>query len=225
MNRFTRWALAPLAGLLCLAAAAPAIAANAPTYTDPAGFQRDPIGVVCLNATTGALESCGGGGSSSSSAPLIASANFTTPAGTTAYADADLIANSGTAGSVTPLDFTACATSGGGGIIRRARYYTPDTGMAGKSVYLWLFKASPTVANGDNAAFSATQSTFLGRIPITASLSFSDPQQEGIGVPENGSEISFNCTTTHLYGLLSANGASGTLQGSKVHTIELEILP
>lgn len=159
---------------------------------------------------------------------IIVGATFTTPAGTTAYADNDLIANSGTAGSVTPLDFTtACRVPNGKGMIRRGRVKTVDSGMAGKSAWLNLYQDSPTVANGDNGALSSTESNFLGRISVLFDMTFSDPMYKGVGVPAAGSEINFQCASgsQHLYGLLSANGASATLQGAKAWTVVLEIKP
>lgn len=162
---------------------------------------------------------------SASGYTIIASASQTTPAGTTAYASGDLIANSATAGSVTPLDFSAaCRIAGGTGLIRRARIKTPDTGFANASVVLYLYRDSPTVTNGDNGAWLTTESNFIGSIPITVDKHFSDAEK-GIGAPAIGSEINFDCATAsqHIYGLEAAAGAI-TPQGAKLHTVILEIL-
>jgi len=156
---------------------------------------------------------------------IIASSNFTTPAGTTAYASGDLIANNATAGSVTPMSFTVCRVNAGTGMIRRARIKTTDTGFAAKGVILKLYKDSPTSTNGDNGAWLTTESNYLGQISVTLDQHFSDPMEKGVGTPSAGSEINYDCATgtSVIYGLLVANEAI-TPQGAKVHTIVLEAL-
>lgn len=157
----------------------------------------------------------------------IVGASFTTTATTTALADGQLLANSATAGSVTPLDFaTVCRVNQGTGMIRRARVKIADTGLAGKILVLKLYRDSPTVTNGDHGAWLSSESNFIGQIPVTLDQHFSDPFEKGVGAPAVGSEINFDCASasTHLYGLLVSSGASGTLQGSKVVTVVLEVL-
>lgn len=156
----------------------------------------------------------------------IVGATFTTTATTTALADGQLLANSATAGSVTPLTFTGvCRVNQGTFAVRRARIKTTDNGFVGKSLWLYLYRDSPTVANGDHAAFSSTESNFIGRISVTFSLTFSDPLYKGIGAPDVGNEINGDCAaaSTAVYGLLVANGPSGTLQGAKTIQPVLEV--
>lgn len=156
---------------------------------------------------------------------VIIGDSFTTPSGTTPYANADLIANSATAGSVTPLTFAgACRVNGGTAMLRRARFKTPDTGFAGATIYLKLYRDSPTVTNGDNLGWLTTESAYIGTISIIADQHFSDAEK-GIGVPDKGSEINFACAggSTTIYGLEVAGGAI-TPQGAKLHTDTLEIL-
>lgn len=155
----------------------------------------------------------------------IAPASFTTPAGTTPYASGDLIANSATAGSVVPLTFTvACRINGAKAMVRRARFMTPDTGFAGATIYLKLYRDSPTVTNGDNGIWLTTESNYIGTISIIADQHFSDAEK-GIGVPDKGSEINFSCAggSTTIYGLEVVGGAV-TPVGNKTHTDTLEIL-
>lgn len=157
----------------------------------------------------------------------IVGATFTTTATTTALTDGQLLANNATAGSVTPLDFSGvCRVNQGTGMIRRARVKIPDTGLAGKSLWLKLYRDSPTPTNGDHGTWLTTESNFIGQISVTLDQHFSDPYEKGLGAPSVGSEINFDCASasTHLYGLIVANGASATLQGSKVLTAVLEVL-
>lgn len=157
---------------------------------------------------------------------IISGATFTTPAGTTAYASNDLIANSATAGSVVPMTFAnVCRVPGGTGMVRRARFKTTDTGFAGQSVKLALYKSLPTVTNGDNGAWLSPDSEFIGTISVTASYHFSD-YEKGIGAPDAGSEINFDCATgsQSIYGLEIAGGAI-TPVGAQTHAWILETLP
>lgn len=157
---------------------------------------------------------------------------FTTPAGVTAYTAADLIANSATAGSVTPMSFSVCLVKGGNGAISVARVKTADTGFAGKKVILKLYKDSPTVTNGDNGAWLSTESNFLGSVTVKLSEHFSGTVEKGFGIPDlndvtvNGRQlISFDCAAGAqvIYGLLTA-GEAATPQGAKAWTVVLETL-
>ena len=156
--------------------------------------------------------------------PVAVGATFTTPSGTSAYASGNLIANSATAGSVTPLSFTVCSATGQSGMVRRVRVKTPDTGFAGQSVRIHLYKTSPTPTNGDHAAWLTTESTYIGALDVTLDKHFSDAEK-GIGVPIAGSEINFDCTTGTqiIFGLVEARGAI-TPQGAKLMAVTLEVL-
>jgi hypothetical protein len=156
---------------------------------------------------------------------LNAGASFTTPSGTSAYSSGQLIANSATAGSVAPLAFTVCRQTGGTGMVRRARIKTLDTGFAGVVVRLHLYRDSPTVANGDHATWSSTESAWLDDIDVTLDHAFSDPSEKGVGAPNHGSEINFDCAAglQTIFGLVEARGAV-TPQGAKAMTVVLETL-
>ncbi|HEV2530942.1 hypothetical protein [Phenylobacterium sp.] len=154
----------------------------------------------------------------------IAGASFTTPASVVAYASGNLIANSATAGSVVPLSFTVCRVNAGTGMVRRARIKTPDTGFAGVTVTLKLYRDSPTNTNGDHGAWLTTESNYLGSMPVTFDQHFSDAEK-GIGAPAIGSEINFDCAggSQIIYGEVVAGGAI-TPQGAKLMSVTLETL-
>lgn len=156
--------------------------------------------------------------------PAAATATFTTPSGATAYSSGQLIANSATAGSVVPLSFTVCTGTGTSGMVRRVRVKTPDTGFAGQSVRVHLYSASPTVNNGDHAAWLSTESTYIGYFDVALTSHFSNAEK-GFGVPHLGSEANFECaaSTQVIYGLIEARGAI-TPQGAKLMTVTLEVL-
>lgn len=157
----------------------------------------------------------------------MASASFTTPVGVVGYAVGNLIANSATAGSVVPMAFTVCRdTSGTSGMVRRAHIKTQDTGFAAATVRLHLYRASPTAANGDHAAWSTSESLWIGDMDVTLDHVFTDPVEKGNGAPAVGSEISYQCAAgvQTIYGLLEARSAA-TPQGAKVWTATLEAWP
>jgi hypothetical protein len=223
---------AALAALALASAPTLAIAADNVAVTAGSGKTiacKDSGGADATDTTNHAVKVTGQAGENHlgeiGGKTVVASANFTTPSGTTAYASGDLIANSGTAGSVTPLSFTVCRVNDGTVMIRRARIMTTDSGFAGKQVILKLYKSSPTVANGDNGAWSSTESGFLGQVPVTFTETFSDPLYKGIGAPAVGSEINTECSSgaKTVFGLLIA-GEAITPQGAKVHTVYLEAL-
>ncbi|RWC25925.1 MAG: hypothetical protein EOS27_27115 [Mesorhizobium sp.] len=114
-------------------------------------------------------------------------ATMTRPNDTNAYAANDAIANNTTAGSVTPFSFSLSDVNDDLVTIERLRLITTDTGVAGKALRMWLFRASPTVGAGDNAAFTAPRATFIGSLSGTL-RTFSDGSG-GIFVPDEGSRI------------------------------------
>lgn len=202
------WLLAATLALGC----APALAQDRLQYTAPDGVNG-------VNVTSKTPLPVG--------LATMAGASFTTPAGTTAYASGQLIAGSATAGSVIPLAFTVCRdTTGSTGMVRRARIKTADTGFAGATVRLHLYKSSPTVANGDHGTFSSTEADWLDDIDVILDHAFSDPLEKGLGVPTHGSEINYDCVAGSqvIYGLLEARSAV-TPVGAKTFTVTVEALP
>lgn len=154
-----------------------------------------------------------------------ASANFTRPADTTAYASTDLVANSTTAGSVAAMSFTVARVAGGSGMIRRCRIRKSGTSVTNASFRLHLFNAAPaTITNGDNGAFSVSGvADYLGAFDVNVDRAFTDGAA-GNGLPINGSEINFALTSgTAIYGLLEARGAYTPASG-EVFTVSLEVL-
>jgi hypothetical protein len=104
------------------------------------------------------------------------SASFTRPADTNVYAHGDLIANSVTAGSVVPMQFALGNTFGVGSFrLTRAWLTKSGTTNTNATFRIHLFQALPTVANGDNGVFSASQSAnWLGSMDLSNSMAFTD---------------------------------------------------
>lgn len=145
--------------------------------------------------------------SGSQFATVVTSNTITRPNDTTAYAVGDLIANSATAGSVTPFSWTSAAT---GSVVEigRIRIKKSSTSVTNASFRVHLYNATPgTPANGDNGAWSTSMSAYIGAFDITVDRAFTDGS-EGAGVPLVGSSILCKIASgTTLYGLLEARAA------------------
>ena len=145
------------------------------------------------------------------------SSSFTRPANTTQYAAGDLVANSATSGSVTPLSFASAARVTGDCFrIERVRLITSSTSLTTPSFVVHFFESSPTVSVGDNGVLNASQAgalattgsaTWCGRASIVLNMAGSDGAT-GIGVPDAGVGITMAPQSgTTVYALVEANAA------------------
>lgn len=136
------------------------------------------------------------------------SATITRPANTDAYASGDLVANNTDAGSVTPGTLTIARASGGTAMLRRCGIRKSTAGVTNASFRVHLYRAAPTVVNGDNGAFSSSGSAdYLGAFDVTIDRAFSDGAV-GYGVPVAGSEIAVDLASgTDIRFLIEARGA------------------
>lgn len=139
---------------------------------------------------------------------VSSTATMTRPADTTAYAIGDLVANSTTAGSVTPFTFAVSRVTNGLVSIIGGKIEKSTTSVTSAFFRLHLYQTSPTVTNGDNAAWLSIKAGYLGALDITVDRAFSDGAS-GIGVPVIGSEIIAvpASGTVNIFGLLEARGA------------------
>lgn len=147
------------------------------------------------------------------------SANFTRPSDTTAYASGDLVANSTTAGSVQLLNFTMPSTNfklQRVGIVHTAITTTNAT------FRLHLYTTGPTVANGDNGAWSTTQAGYLADVDIDCSIRAFTDNGQGFGLANSAGESIDLVIPAGLiiYGLLEARGAY-TPASAEVFTVTL----
>lgn len=155
---------------------------------------------------------------------IITGSTVTRPADTTAYASGDLVANSTTAGSVTPISFASVVLAEGGCVrVERARLFKTGTSTTNASFRLHLFNATPsTIANGDNAAFLTARAGYVGALDVTIDRAFSDGSH-GAGISLTGSPMTLTIPSgTTLYGLLEARGAY-TPASAEVITAVLEV--
>jgi hypothetical protein len=154
----------------------------------------------------------------------VATATFTRPADTNIYAIGDLIANSVTAGSVTPMTLAVSRANDTTGMLRKVRVKTNDTAWASKNVRVHFYKNSPTVTNGDNGAWLSTESEYLGYSDILLDRHFSD-FEKGFGVASVGSEFIFapSSGTQNIFALLEARDAV-TPGSGKTWTVTVEVI-
>lgn len=152
------------------------------------------------------------------------SGSVTTPNSVTTYAAGDLVANSATAGSVTPMSFTASRIATGSFMLRRVRLFKTSVVLTGASFWVHLWSASPTVTNGDDGVFLPSGLlTYIGAFAVTMDRAFSDGAC-GIGTPVVGSDMSIKLASgSTIYGLIEAKGAY-TRTAAEVFTAILDDL-
>ena len=142
--------------------------------------------------------------------PLTSKApTITRPSDTTAYANGDLVANSTTAGSVTPFKFPVPLYFS----IKHARLVKSDPTVTNASFRLHIYEDAPTPANGDNSAWSTTVAGYLGWIDLATNDTFTDDcVLHGIPIHTVEEAITFPIvgrrgTSGYIYGLLEALAA------------------
>lgn len=161
---------------------------------------------------------------------ITVSTNFSRPADNNAYAAGDLIANSVTAGSVTPLSWsTAARVSAGAFMVRSVKLQKSDVTLTNASFRLHLFGASPTVTTtGDNGVFASVvsgASDWLGSLDVGTTIALAD-DAVGRGQPTAGGEIIVKLSSGQtLYGLLEARAAyGGAAANGETFTVYLELI-
>jgi len=153
---------------------------------------------------------------------IEAVANFTRPSDTTAYTSGDLVANNTTAGSVAPLTFSI--SYGRGFKLQRVTLLKTSTTVTDAQFRLHLYKDSPTVAGGDNAAWSSIVAGYLGYIDIDGQTPAFTDDAMASGVPISNSVYAPMSILTDvdqkLYGLLEARDTYGPAS-AEVFTVTL----
>lgn len=157
--------------------------------------------------------------------PYAVSGSFTRPADTTAYASGDLVANSTTAGSVAAVSLAVARVAGAPVSVRRVRVTKSGTTATNGSFRVHFYAASPTAANGDNAAWSTNKAAdYLGYCDVTVAA-FTDGCT-GVGGMVSGGGLEINAMpatgSISIYALLEARAAY-TPADSEVFTITAEV--
>lgn len=155
---------------------------------------------------------------------ITPTASFTRPSDTTAYTATDLVANSTTAGSVTPMQWSLQRLPTGGGNVIAARIAKSATSATAATFNVHLFSAAPVVTNGDNGTFAiSTAQSYLGKIAVDMSTG----GQAGTAyLAKSSAAVAIGLDTTQLsgsiYGLLEAAGTYTPASG-EVFNVTLTI--
>jgi hypothetical protein len=204
---------------------------NIPTIQVGSGNQTKVVEPVLLTALTSggsvvAIKTASDGSivqTNASGFGAVSSASFSRPADTTAYASGDLVGNSTTAGSVTPVNLlNAVKEAGGVSRVERIRLSKSGTSITNTSFRVHLYSAAPTVTNGDNGAFVSTLSGYIGSYDVTMDRTYSDGAI-GIGTPLAlyGAPV-FTVAGTTLYALIEARAAYTPASG-ETFTVTAEL--
>lgn len=144
----------------------------------------------------------------------VSASTFTRPANTTTYAFGDLVADTTTAGSVTPLSFSTSLKSGESARVTGVKLFKSGTSITSAIFRVHLYSTSPTVTNGDNGAWlSGSYSSYLGAVDVTIDRAFSDGSA-GIGQPSIGYfPVVKPSSGSIIYGLIEARSAYAPSSG------------
>ena len=164
--------------------------------------------------------------------PGHAGTELTRPSDTTAYAIGDAIANSATASSVTPLQFTIARVNSFTGLIIGAQLIT-NSATAFAAIRLHLFNTTPFAAAGfqaDNAALALTYTAltagsagalpnYIGAVDFTTFVAQSSSAYS-IGLSDQ-TELTFDCASASqvVFGLLEARAAFTPASAQKFSTV------
>ena len=155
---------------------------------------------------------------------ILTSNTITRPADTTAYASGDLVANSTSAGSVTPFSFTNAVRFPGGSVrIERCRIQKSGTSTSNAAFRVHVYSAAPaSIANGDNGAWSTSIAGYIGAFDVTLDRAFTNGA-EGAGLTLTSTPMTCKASgsAVTLFALLEARG-SYTPASAETFTILLE---
>jgi hypothetical protein len=151
-------------------------------------------------------------------------ASFTRPTDTTAYASGDLVGNSVTAGSVVAPVFTVGRSASAFGQqfrIDRIKIRKSTTTTTNASFRVHLYKTAPTIASGDNAAFSTSGAADdLGYFDVVVDQAFTDG---ATGFVIGGPKAVVIDTAATIVCLLEARAAYAP-GNAEIFTVALEVV-
>jgi hypothetical protein len=149
--------------------------------------------------------------------------SFTRPGDTTAYASGDLVANSTTAGSVVAPVLgigTSAVTTGQQFRIDRIKLAKSTVTTTNAAFRVHLYRTAPTVANGDNGAFSTSgTANYLNSFDITITQAFTDGAAGFVATGANAIVLDSGAT---IVALVEARGAYAP-GNAEVFTLTLEV--
>ena len=155
---------------------------------------------------------------------VLTSNTVTRPSDTTAYTSGDLVANSTTAGSVTPFTFTDAATRVGQTLDMTAvRLRKSGTSTTNANFRVHFYNDAPgTPSAGDNGAFNTSGTNYIGAFDVTLDRAFTN-LAFGRGLPVNAATLKAKVTSSSrtLWALIEARAAYTPASG-ETFTIDIE---
>lgn len=144
---------------------------------------------------------------------------------TTAYTAGQLIASSGTAGSIVVPSFAMANTTGFISRLRLTNNDTTSTAWGAATITVDLWSAAPTFTNGDRGTYSPATGTanHLASYTCTMSAEYGDGVY-GECVPAYGNFTLLKLASASVYWSLTATTGSGVTGASKVFTLTAEVL-
>lgn len=140
---------------------------------------------------------------------------FNRPADTIVYAVGDLVANSTTNTSVTPMSLSVARIAAGSFELKKCRLYKSGTSIANASFRVHFYKTSPTtITNGDNGVFlTSNVANYIGSMDVNMDTVFTDGAS-GISAPLNGTKFAVKLASgTAIYALIEARAAYTPVSG------------
>ena len=148
-----------------------------------------------------------------------ASATYTRPLNTTAYAADDAVSDSSAVSAASNLVFAAAASENGGSIRLDYASITSDQATTAPSLDLWLYDTAPTV-QADNAAFTLSDSENDDvQAIISVISSFSTNNNWRLERRSLNTIINLGANTTNLFGQLKIGGAYTPTSGEVFNII------
>lgn len=150
---------------------------------------------------------------------------FNRPADTTAYAFGDLVANSTTAGSVTPMQVTVLRTAAGAAKLLRCRLQKSGTTATNAQFRVHFWGAAVTAGAGDNSAMTTTgAANYLGAMDVLSMQAFSDGCS-GAGLPSEGGDMNIKLASGSVVYCLVQALAAYTPASAEQFTLTVESEP
>lgn len=147
---------------------------------------------------------------------------------TTAYSSGQIVAQSATAGSCSPITLAVARANDKTGMVRRVRLMVNDTAWLTLTVRVHFFTNSPTFTNGDAANFAGglSESSYIGYADVVIDQQFTSSNVKGIGAPAAGGEFNFvpSSGTQNIFAVLEARSTTGTVTASTTWTLTAEVL-
>jgi hypothetical protein len=155
----------------------------------------------------------------------VVGGSFARLANATAYALGQLVANSATAGTVTPIACAVARKNAGTGVLTGLRLSKTGTSVINALFRVHLFKTAPTTTVADAGVFAGAvngvTSIALGYVDVTLDQSYSDGAKGFVAIQAKAFDTAAG--SQNIYALIEARAAYTPVSG-ETFTVSLEVL-